>query len=204
MAERSAEWSVTAGMASADGDIDVDTEQTLTCLHMKMYHPHQHDKRIFSAINLCKRQEIKAEDVVLFGRDVNSCMFKLLHNKVSRMQFALQFFIPLNTSTMSFEIKNLSKKTKLFVDGLELNYLNKVELPQKCIIRFGEFQMLVEIEAGDSDDKFAINCEVSRYSLVQEIGHPVMIAIPENGTLIYQPSIILSTSPPVEVDENDA
>ncbi|XP_073496751.1 TRAF-interacting protein with FHA domain-containing protein A [Phyllobates terribilis] len=190
-------------MASADGDNDVDTEQTLTCLHMKMYHPHQHDRRIFSAIDLCRRQEIKAEDMVLFGRDVNSCKFKLLHNKVSRMQFALQFFIPLNTSTTSFEIKNLSKKSKLYVDGLELSYLNKVELPPKCIIRFGEFQMLMEHEAGESEDKFAICCDVSRFSLVQEVGYPVMLAIPENGPLNHQPSITPSTPPPVEVDEND-
>ncbi|XP_073428050.1 TRAF-interacting protein with FHA domain-containing protein A [Dendrobates tinctorius] len=189
-------------MAGADGDNDVATEQTLTCLHMKMYHPNQHDPRIFSAIDLCRRQEIKAEDVVLFGRDINSCKFKLLHSKVSRMQFGLQFFKPLNSSTTSFEIKNLSKKTKLNVDGLELDYLNKVELPPKCIIRFGDFQMLMENEAGESEDKFAIYCDVSRFSLVQEIGHPVMMAIPENGPLNYQPSIP-STPPPVEVDEND-
>ncbi|XP_069599940.1 TRAF-interacting protein with FHA domain-containing protein A [Ranitomeya imitator] len=190
-------------MACADGDNDVDTEQTLTCLHMKMYHPHQRDQRIFSAIDLCRRQEIKAEDVVMFGRDINSCKFKLLHSKVSRMQFGLQFFKPLNASTTSFEIKNLSKKTKLYVDGLELDYLNKVELPSKCMIRFGEFQMLMENEAGESEDKFAIYCDVSRFSLVQEIGHPVMMAIPENGPLNYQPSVIPSTPPPVEVDEND-
>ncbi|KAM3937479.1 TRAF-interacting protein with FHA domain-containing protein A [Leptodactylus fuscus] len=193
-------------MASVNGDNDVDTEQTLTCLQMRMYHPHQEDRRIFSAIDLCKTHEIKAEEVVMFGRDVNSCKFKLLHNKVSRMQFALQFFKPLNSSTTSFEIKNLSKKTKLYVDGWELNYLNKADLPPKCMIRFGEFQMLIEIEAGESEDKFAVYCEVSRFSLVQEIGHPVMLAIPENGPLNYAdplPSSIPPTPPPVENDEND-
>ncbi|XP_066429949.1 TRAF-interacting protein with FHA domain-containing protein A [Eleutherodactylus coqui] len=192
-------------MASAHGDNDVDTEQTLTCLHVKMYNPHQHGGRIFSAIDLCKRQELNAEEVVLFGRDVISCKFQLLHTKVSRMQFALQFFKPLNSSTMSFEIKNLSKKTKLYVDGLELNYLNKIDLPPKCMIRFGEFQMLLENEAGESEDKFAIYCEVSRFSLVQEVGHPVMPAIPETGLYDAAPqaSAISQTPPPVEVDEND-
>lgn len=192
-------------MASA-GDIDVDTEQTLACLHMKMFHPDQHDRRIFSAIELGKRQDIRAEEAVLFGRDINSCKFKLLHNKVSRLQFALQFFKPLNSSITSFEIKNLSRKTKLYIDGLELNYLNKADLPPKCMIRFGEFQILIENEAGESEDKFAIYCEVSRFSLVQEVGHPVMIAIPENGPLHvadYGPLTVPSTPPPVEVDEND-
>ncbi|XP_056420885.1 TRAF-interacting protein with FHA domain-containing protein A isoform X2 [Hyla sarda] len=193
-------------MAAADGDNDVDTEQTFTCLNIKMYHPLQHDRRIFSALELCKRQEIGAEEVVMFGRDVTCCKFKLLHNKVSRMQFALQFFKQINSSTMSFEIKNLSKKTKLYVDGLELTYLNKVDLPPKCLIRFGEFQMLLENEAGESEDKFAIYCEVSRFSLVQEIGYPVMLAIPENGPIYQansQPLSIPPTPPPVEVDEND-
>ncbi|XP_075705854.1 TRAF-interacting protein with FHA domain-containing protein A [Rhinoderma darwinii] len=193
-------------MASGGVDLDVDTEQTLTCLQMKMYHPHQHDRRIFSAIDLCKRQEINAEEVVLFGRDINFCKFKLLHNKVSRLQFALQFFKPLNSSTTSFEIKNLSRKTKLYVDGLELSYLNKVDLPPKCIIRFGEFHVLMENEVGESENKFAIYCEVSHFSLLQEIGHPVMQSIPENGPIndaYYQPLTIPSTPPPVEVDEND-
>ncbi|XP_069834602.1 TRAF-interacting protein with FHA domain-containing protein A [Dendropsophus ebraccatus] len=190
-------------MASAD----VDTEQTLTCLHMKMYHPQQQDPRIFSALELCKRQEIRAEDVVMFGRDVTCCTFKLLHNKVSRMQFALQFFKQMNSTAMGFEIKNLSKKTKLYVDGLELTYLNKVDLPSKCMIRFGEFQMLLENEAGESEDKFAIYCEVSRFPVVQEISDPVMVAIPENGPLYqsnhHQPLSLPPTPPPVEVDEND-
>ncbi|XP_071975399.1 TRAF-interacting protein with FHA domain-containing protein A [Engystomops pustulosus] len=193
-------------MASACGDNDVDTEQTLTCLHIKMYHPHQHDRRIFSLIDLCKRHEMKAEEMVFFGRDINICRFKLLQNRVSRLQFSLQFFKPLNSSATSFEIKNLSKKTKLYVDGWELNYLNKVDLPAKCMIRFGEFQMLLEIENGESEDKFAVYCELSQFSLVQEIGHPVMLSIPENGLLNNTSHLSLSmsqTPPPVEVDEND-
>ncbi|CAN2388898.1 TRAF-interacting protein with [Pristimantis euphronides] len=191
-------------MASADGDKD-DTEQTLTCLLVKMYHPQQRDGVIFSAIDLHKRQELTAEEVVFFGRDCKS-QFTLLHSKVSRMQFSLQFFKPLNSSTFSFEIKNLSKKSKLYVDGLELNYLNKIDLPPKCMIHFGDFQMLMENEVGESEDKFAVCCEVSRSCLVQEQGHPVMVAIPENGPLndsLYHSSAISPTPFPIEVDEND-
>ncbi|XP_040274293.1 TRAF-interacting protein with FHA domain-containing protein A-like [Bufo bufo] len=192
-------------MASTGGDNNVDTEQTLTCLLMKLYHPHQDDRRIFSAIELCRKHEIRAEEVVSFGRDVNCCRFTLLQNRVSRMQFALQFFKPFNSSALSFEIKNLSKKTKLYVDGWELSYLNKVDLPPKCMVRFGEFQILMETEAGESEDKFAVYCELSRVSLVQETGHPVKQSIPENGPLNesnHQPLSVPPTPPPVEDDEN--
>ncbi|XP_075056627.1 TRAF-interacting protein with FHA domain-containing protein A isoform X2 [Mixophyes fleayi] len=190
-------------MAAAVESNDVETEQTLTCLHMKMYHPHQHDRRIFSAIDSGRREEIKAEETVFFGRDINSCKFKLLNNKVSRIQFGLDFFKHLNSSKMSFEIKNLSKKTKLYVDNEALEYLNKVVLPPKCMICFGEFQFLVENEVGESEDKFEICCEVSRFPLVQET--PVRLAIAETGTqnVPALPFNNLATPPPVEVDEND-
>ncbi|XP_072261821.1 TRAF-interacting protein with FHA domain-containing protein A [Pyxicephalus adspersus] len=184
---------------------DVDTEQTLTCLHLKMYHPHhQHDPRIFSALNLGRREEQKGEEVAFFGRDV--CKFKLLNNKVSRLQFSLQFFKPFHSSKMAFEIKNLSKRAKLYVDGLELSYLNKVDLPPKCMVRFGDFQILAEIEEGESEDKYDICCEVSRYSLVQDVAGPVMIGIVETGVVNgHTPSQFYNCTspPPVEDDEND-
>ncbi|XP_018425311.1 PREDICTED: TRAF-interacting protein with FHA domain-containing protein A [Nanorana parkeri] len=184
---------------------DVDTEQTHTCLHLKLYHPlHQHDQRIFSAINLGRKEELRAEEDAVFGRDV--CTFKLLNNKVSRLQFALQFFKPLYNSKMAFEIKNLSKRAKLYVDGLELSYLNKVDLPPKCMIRFGDFQILAETEEGESEDKYVICCEVSRYSLVQDVSGPVMVGISETGVQnghAYSYSHTCATPPPVEVDEND-
>ncbi|XP_068137489.1 TRAF-interacting protein with FHA domain-containing protein A [Hyperolius riggenbachi] len=193
----------------ANGANDVDTEQTLKCLHVKMYHPHnRHDKRIFSAFNLGRKEEVKAEEAAVFGRDVNVCRFKLLNSKASRLQFMFQYFKPLHSSSMAFEIKNLSKKTKLHVDGVELDYLNKVDLPDKCMINFGDFQMLLETEDGESEDLYAICCEVSQTPLVQDINGPVMVGISETGQQYSQASTCLylsvpSTPPPVEVDEND-
>ncbi|XP_040185032.1 TRAF-interacting protein with FHA domain-containing protein A isoform X2 [Rana temporaria] len=193
-------------MAGAGVANDVDTEQTLTCLHLKMYHPLlQHDSRIFSAFNLGRKEELRAEDAAIFGRDV--CKFKLLNTKVSRLQFEFNFFKPLHSSKMAFEIKNLSKRAKLYVDGLELSYLNKVDLPTKFMIRFGDFQILAETEEGESEEKYNICCEVSRYSLVQDVPGPLMVGISETGVLngptaLYS-HICRNTPPPVEVDEND-
>ncbi|XP_077332869.1 TRAF-interacting protein with FHA domain-containing protein A isoform X1 [Lithobates pipiens] len=192
-------------MAGAVVTNDVDTEQTLTCLHLKMYHPLlQHDPRIFSAIHLGRKEELRAEDPAIFGRDV--CKFKLLNTKVSRLQFEFNFFKPLHSSKMAFEIKNLSKRAKLYVDGLELSYLNKVDLPPKFMIRFGDFQILAETEEGESEEKYNICCEVSRYSLVQDVSAP-MVGISETGVLNSPTSlhstICCNSPPPVEVDEND-
>ncbi|XP_063776209.1 TRAF-interacting protein with FHA domain-containing protein A [Pseudophryne corroboree] len=191
-------------MAGA-GEADVETEQTLYCLHMRLHHPDQQDHRIFSAIDLCRRKEIKAEETVVFGRDVSSCKFPLLNNKVSRLQFALQFFKPMQSSKMSFEIKNLSKRTKLYVNNHPLEYMNKFVLPPKCVICFGEFLIMVENEEGESEDKFEICCEVSRFPLVLEIETEVKVAIPETGTLNGSASSPFNKNalPPVEVDEND-
>ncbi|MEE6461779.1 hypothetical protein FKM82_001402 [Ascaphus truei] len=176
---------------------DVETEQTLTCLHLRMYHPNQHmDKKIFSSINLSRREEIKADAPVAFGRDFRSCKYVFLSNRASRIQFLLEFFKNFGSTKTSFEIKNMSKKNKLYVDNQELDYLNKIELPPKCIVRFGEFQILVEKEEGESDDQFEICCEVSNISLLQETFEPTMVPIPENGIL----NIYVS---PVEVDENE-
>ncbi|KAM4807720.1 TRAF-interacting protein with FHA domain-containing protein A [Rhinophrynus dorsalis] len=186
-------------MAEAEASHDLETEQVLTCLRMKMYHPNQRENKIFSTINLCKNEEIRADAVVSFGRDYRACKYVLANNRISRVQFSLQFFKPFGSDIATFEIKNLSTKTKLYVDNLELNYLNKTELPSKCIIRFGDIQILVEKEQGDSDEKFEIWCEVSHVSLVQD-QFQLMVPIPENGVLN---GVAKKSLPAVESDENE-
>ncbi|XP_053317473.1 TRAF-interacting protein with FHA domain-containing protein A [Spea bombifrons] len=181
-------------MAQAPVTNDAETEQTLTCLHLRMYHPQQHSKQIFKSIKVGHRQEIKAEEVVTFGRDFKICNYPLLSSTASRIQFSLEFFKPFQSGTTAFAIKNLSKKYKLSVDHLELDYLNKKDLPDTCLIRFGEFQILAEKEDGESENMFEICCEVSRTPLFQE---HVRVPIPENGAL--------NGAAPIaeEVDENE-
>ncbi|CAH2300751.1 TRAF-interacting with FHA domain-containing A [Pelobates cultripes] len=187
----------------ANNSSNVETEQTTTCLHLTFYHPQNHRQNIFGAIPLRTPQEIKAEATVAFGRDVNTCKYVFLCNRASRIQFVIQFFKPLHHGGPAFEIKNVSKKAKLYVDHLELNYLNKVDLPAKCIIQFGDFQMLLEKEEGESEDVFEISCDVSRTPLVQETQERLMVSIPENGILNGSaPPTILKCSIAEETDEN--
>ncbi|KAM4710221.1 TRAF-interacting protein with FHA domain-containing protein A [Discoglossus pictus] len=185
-------------MSQAD---DVETEQTLTCLHMRLYHPHQHDKKIFSSLQL-GRQQTRSESQVAFGRDFKSCKYVLICSKVSRVQFVLQFYKSFDSSNTCFEIKNTSKKTKLYVGTVELDYLKKIDLPSNCMIRFGEFQIQVEKEEGESDEQFEISCEVSRVPL-QDPAVRVMVPIPENGILNGAEPSTLRCSMAVEMDENE-
>ncbi|XP_054846228.1 TRAF-interacting protein with FHA domain-containing protein A [Eublepharis macularius] len=171
-----------------------ETEETLTCLRITLHHPEQKEKQVFRDLSFCENQRMRVDDVVKFGRDVNVCHFTLTDKRVSRIQFALQFFKPFNRSEFGFEIKNLSKKTDLIVNNIELSYLNKVDLPERCIICFGEYQILMEKQGGQSKDYFEICFELASTSLLLEnlsFHQPV----PESG--------ISYTESPTETDEND-
>ncbi|XP_069487078.1 TRAF-interacting protein with FHA domain-containing protein A-like [Ambystoma mexicanum] len=195
---------------------ETETEEMLACIRMKVYHPHHNDKQVFRSISLFKRQKHKTDEVVSFGRDIKTCTYVLWDARASRVQFALQAFRQFNSSELSFEIKNMSRKTKLILDNMELSYLNKMELPSKCMLRFGDFQFLVEREAGESLEYFETYFELTPTSPLQEILiAPSLQPIPEQG--ITSPRLSLSPSPSLnsswhfsraetaeEVDENES
>ncbi|XP_062430102.1 TRAF-interacting protein with FHA domain-containing protein A [Rhea pennata] len=181
---------------------EADTEETVTCLHMTFYHPCQDDKRMFRCLNFYKREQLRADEMAVFGRDPNICRYNLMDSRVSRIQFSLQFYRKLNSSEFCFEIKNMSKKTKLTVGHTELGYLNKTDLPWKCIICFGDYQILTEIQEGESMDYFETHLHLAQMPLLQEKCLPSLQPIPETGTF---PSLFLSQDKsPTETDENES
>ncbi|XP_067400768.1 TRAF-interacting protein with FHA domain-containing protein A [Emydura macquarii macquarii] len=179
---------------------EADTEETKTCLYVALYHPCQEEKQVFRGLNIHKREQLRADEVAKFGRDCNMCHYNLMDSRVSRVQFTLQFFRQLNSSEPGFEIKNMSKKTKLIVDNVELDYLNKIDLPRKCIIRFGDYQFLMHRQDGESVDYFETCFELAQVSLLQERQMPLLQPIPECGisSLLYSQGV-----KPVEIDESD-
>ncbi|NXS18435.1 TIFA protein, partial [Mystacornis crossleyi] len=183
---------------------EAETEETVTCLHLTFYHPCQHEKMMFRCLNFCKREQVRAEETAKFGRDSSVCRYSLMDPRISRIQFSLQFFRKLHTSEYCFEIKNLSKKTKLTVNQTELGYLNKVDLPCKCIICFGDYQMLAEIQEGESTDYFETHLHLAEAPILQERCLPCLPSlqpIPESG---ISPSLFLSQGKsPTEIDENE-
>ncbi|NXU94701.1 TIFA protein, partial [Xiphorhynchus elegans] len=180
---------------------EAETEETVTCLHMTFYHPCQEQKMMFRCLNFGKREQVRADEMAKFGRDSNICRYNLMDTRVSRIQFALQFYRKLNSSEHFFEIKNLSKRTKLTVDQTELGYLNKIDLPWKCVICFGDYQILAEVQEGESMDYFETHLHLAEAPVLQERSLPSLQPVPENG---ISSSIFLSEGKsPTEIDENE-
>ncbi|XP_075400029.1 TRAF-interacting protein with FHA domain-containing protein A isoform X2 [Tenrec ecaudatus] len=177
---------------------DADTEETLTCLQMTLYHPDHLQTGRFQAIRFCHREKLPSHKVVNFGRHSSTCHYIFQDKQVSRIQFSLQLFRDFNSSVLSFEIKNMSQKTSLIVDNHELGYLNKVKLPPKCILRFGDYQCLVEKQDGESLTFFETQFALSPTCLLQENLWPLRMPVPENG-----PQSTLYSTLPTEMDENE-
>ncbi|KAL9851513.1 TRAF-interacting protein with FHA domain-containing protein A isoform 1-T2 [Geothlypis trichas] len=180
---------------------EAETEETVTCLHLTFYHPGQGEKMMFRCLDFCRRQQLRADDTAKFGRDSSLCRYSLVDTRVSRIQFSLQFYRRLHSSEYAFEIKNLSKKTKLTVNQMELGYLNKIDLPWKCIICFGDYQILAEIQEGEAVDYFETHLHLAEAPILQERFLPSLQPVPENG---ISPSFPLGQGKsPTEIDENE-
>nr|XP_012420103.1 PREDICTED: TRAF-interacting protein with FHA domain-containing protein A [Odobenus rosmarus divergens] len=179
---------------------DADTEETVTCLQITVYHPGQLQSGIFQSIRFYNREKLCSSEVVKFGRNSNICHYTFQDKQVSRVQFSLQLFKKFDSSVLFFEIKNMSKKTSLLVDNKELGYLNKIDLPYKCMVRFGEYQFLIEKEDGESLEFFETQFIFSPRSLLQENNWPLQKPIPEDGS--YSSCSTQNTSP-TEMDENE-
>ncbi|XP_064272213.1 TRAF-interacting protein with FHA domain-containing protein A isoform X1 [Passer domesticus] len=180
---------------------EAETEETVTCLHLTFYHPGQAERMVFRCLDFCRRQRVRADDTARFGRDSSLCHYSLVDTRVSRLQFSLQFYRKLHTSEYSFEIKNLSKKTKLTVNQTELGYLNKIDLPWKCIICFGDYQILAEIQEGEAVDYFETHLHLAEAPILQERCLPSLQPIPENGITPSFP--LCQGKSPTEIDENE-
>ncbi|XP_006878230.1 PREDICTED: TRAF-interacting protein with FHA domain-containing protein A-like [Chrysochloris asiatica] len=180
---------------------DADTEETVTCLQMTLYHPGQFQSGVFRSINFSNREKLPSSEVVKFGRNSNICHYTFQDKQVSRVQFSLQLFRDFNSSVLSFEIKNMSKKTSLIVDNKELGYLNKMTLPNKCMVRFSDYQFLIEKEEGESLECFEMQFIFSPRSLSQENIWEPKKPIPENGN--YSSHSIHGPYP-IEIDENES
>ncbi|MBN3277885.1 TIFA protein, partial [Polyodon spathula] len=182
---------------------DIETEEILTCLRITAHHPLHEIQNVFQLINFNKKEKHLAENPLKIGRDTNSCHISLYDRRVSRVQFSIQAFRHFNSSQLFFEIQNLSRRGKLIVNNIELEYLNKVELPKKALVRFAEFQFLVEKEDGESTENFETFFELARAPCQEVLYVPSKSPVPETGLLINECSIPLhcSLQTPVEMEE---
>uniref|UniRef100_A0A8C6US56 TRAF-interacting protein with FHA domain-containing protein A n=1 Tax=Neogobius melanostomus TaxID=47308 RepID=A0A8C6US56_9GOBI len=139
-------------------------EDILTNLQVKLYHPQQRVKGMFSLLPLGSRHKQDADDPLRLGRDGLSCTLALADQKVSRKQLSLQAFCTPQSQGMFFSIQNLSKKGRLVVNGSGLGYLERLDLPDKALVRFGEYEMLIVRESGEAKGSFEVELDVLEVS----------------------------------------
>ncbi|XP_051897740.1 TRAF-interacting protein with FHA domain-containing protein A [Pristis pectinata] len=176
-----------------------ETEEMITSLHIKVYHP---QASVFKSLNFNEKQKYRAEESIKFGRDSRVCHFPLLDKRASRIQFEIQSFRHNDSSELCFEIKNISLKTRLNVNGAVLDHLNRIDLPKKCILQFSEFQFYLEKDDGEAREHFEIDLNLSlvpfcQEAIVETLSHPVA----ESGILNI-PVTQCQFQSAVETDEN--
>lgn len=143
-------------------------EDLLTCLKIKLYHPQQSSLGMYTLLPQGKRTKHDADDPLRLGRDGLSCTYVLVDRKVSRKQLSLQAYRTPQSEDMLFSIQNLSKKGRLMVNGTGLGYLEKLDLPEKALVRFGEYEVLLVRESGEAKGSFEVEFEVLGVSPFKE------------------------------------
>ncbi|XP_029382574.1 TRAF-interacting protein with FHA domain-containing protein A isoform X2 [Echeneis naucrates] len=142
---------------------------------------------------LGKRSKHSADDPLRLGRDSQACAYALVDPRVSRKQLALQAYRTAQSPDMLFTIQNLSQRGMLSVNSSALGYLERMDLPDKALIRFGEYEMLIVRESGEAKGSFEVEFEV--------LGVP-----PSRETCMCVPTMapVMDTGSCVKIDSNPA
>ncbi|XP_071334121.1 TRAF-interacting protein with FHA domain-containing protein A [Trachinotus anak] len=135
-------------------------EDLLTCLQIKLYHPQQNCRGLYGVLPLGRRSRHSADDPLRLGRDSQACTYTLMDPRVSRKQLALHAYRTPQSQDMLFTIQNLSQRGRLSVNSSSLGYLERMDLPDKALIRFGEYEMLTILESGEAKASFEVEFEV--------------------------------------------
>ncbi|XP_053199314.1 TRAF-interacting protein with FHA domain-containing protein A [Scomber japonicus] len=135
-------------------------EDFLTCLHIKLYHPKQASQGFYTLLPLGEKCKHSAEDPLRLGRDAQVCTYALADPRVSRKHLALFAYRTPQSPDILFTIQNLTQRGRLSVNGSVLNYLERMDLPDKALIRFGEYEMLIIRESGEAKGSFEVEFEV--------------------------------------------
>lgn len=162
----------------------METEEDHTCLHIKLYHPQQSCRGLYGLLPLGTRSRHSADDPLRLGRDAQTCTLALNDNRVSRKQLALHAYRSHKNPDMLFTIQNLSQRGQLSVNSSALGYLEKADLPDKALIRFGEYEMLIIREPGEAKGHFEVELEILAVPPSREtcMGVPSMTPVMDTGS----------------------
>lgn len=179
-------------------------EDLLPCLHIKIYHPQQHCQALYQLLPLGSRCQHSADDPLRLGRDDGACTFAFFDARVSRKQLSLQAYRSRHSVDMLFTIQNLSQRSRLFVNSSELDYLEKMDLPDKALVRFGQYQILIVRESGEAKGSFEVEFEVLTVSPARETGVCAPTGAPVVDSGSWDPKSYLAelgSHGPLETDE---
>ncbi|XP_061664318.1 TRAF-interacting protein with FHA domain-containing protein A [Syngnathoides biaculeatus] len=149
------------GFLTMDVSQTIETEEDLlTRLRISFYHPQQNCKPLYGLLPLGVRRKHLAEESLRLGRDAQSCVFALADPRVSRRQLALHAYRQAGNPELLFSLQNLSQTVKVTVNGSVLDFLERADLPDKALIRFAEYEVLVVKETGEARRRFEVELEV--------------------------------------------
>lgn len=180
----------------------IETEDDLLpCLHMRIYHPQQSHRNLYELLPLGTRSKHAADDPLTLGRDGNTCTFAILDPRVSRKQLALHAYRTPRCADTLFTIQNLSQRGRISVNGLALAYLEKAELPDKALVRFGQYELLIERESGEAQASFEVGFEVLAVPPSREtcLCAPTGTAVMDTGSCVL---MSYYTQGPTECEED--
>lgn len=179
-------------------------EDLLPCLHIQIYHPQQHCQALYQALPLGSRCRHSAEDPLRLGRDDRACTFALVDARVSRKQLSLQAYRSPHSADMLFTIQNLSQRSHLFVNSSDLDYLEKMDLPDKALVRFGLYQILIVRQSGEAKGSFEVEFEALAASPAREtcVCAPAGAPVVDSGSRVPKSSWAdFGSHGPLETDE---
>ncbi|XP_029932105.1 TRAF-interacting protein with FHA domain-containing protein A [Myripristis murdjan] len=174
-------------------------EDMLTCLRIKLFSPQQDARAPYRSLPVGERKRLAADDPLRLGRDAQACTFTLADPRVSRKQLAFHAYRTPRSPDLLFTVQNLSQKGRMSVSGLALAYLERADLPDKALIRFGEYEMLVVREPGEAKASFEVAFEVLPVAPSMEtgMGAPNVTAVMDSGSCFCE----LRSHGPLESDE---
>ncbi|XP_062849395.1 TRAF-interacting protein with FHA domain-containing protein A [Trichomycterus rosablanca] len=178
------------------------TEEILTCLHIQLYHPDQAMQPLYSLLNLNYPYKISAEDPIRLGRDGQMCNFLLNDTHVSRKQVSFHAYRKAGSRDMRFSVQNMSQRGKVSVSGVELGHLERADLEDKALLRFGKYELLIWRDLGEAQECFEVVFEKLNIPPSREMGIdvPCRLAVMDTSVRNYQNGPPLSQEP-LESDE---
>ncbi|XP_078132645.1 TRAF-interacting protein with FHA domain-containing protein A [Sander vitreus] len=181
-------------------------EDLLTRLHVQLYHPQQSCKGLFGLLPLGTKSKHSADEPLRLGRDAQACTFALVDARVSRRQLALHAYRTPQSPDLLFAIQNLSQRGRLSVNSSALGYLERMDLPDKALVRFGEYEMLIVRESGEAKGSFEVEFEVLAVPPPREtcMYVPSMSPVMETGSRVINSlpgELSVGLLGPLETDE---